>query len=344
MLQGSGATAPQDGTLRLDGNGAGTITLSAGQTITIEDLPIGTKYTVAEEDPSDEGYTANVQSITGEITSEEGETASFENVYSPVNPGPQTGSLKVSKKVEGENPDANKEFRFEVTFTGQGAPASQQFTLKGGESWSLSDIPVGVAYTVRETDAAGYLPDVESMSGTIVAGTTELTFINRVPQESEQPAMLTISKQLAGNYPEEDLEKPFRFTLKINGAESVFTLKAGEQIQLQLAPGASYELTEEDYSKEGYRVSIANGSGTAQSGQSIQVVATNTFSGSGIERVISGEKTWDLNGKDQTALPDSITVYLTADGRIVERQEVFPDSQGSPRTWSPSTSTGSPWA
>ena len=327
-LSGSSATAPPNGTLTLDGSGSGTIALSAGQTITIEDLPVGTKYTVAEEDPSDEGYTANIQSITGEITSEEGEILSFENAYAPVNPGPQTGSLQVSKKVEGENPDANKEFRFEVTFTGQGAPASQQFTLKAGESWSLSDIPAGVHYTVRETDAGGYLPDVESVSGTVVAGTTEQTFTNRVPTQTQDPAKLIISKQLAGNYPTEDLERAFRFTLKINGTESTFTLKAGEEIELELAPGTSYELIEEDYSKEGYRVSIVNGSGTAQSGQSIQVVATNTFSGSGIERVISGEKTWDLRGEGQTALPDSITVYLTADGQVVERQEVFPDNQG----------------
>ena len=70
--------------------------------------------------------------------------------------------------------------------------------LKGGQQAIFANLPDGIAYTVREVDAAGYLPAVEEISGIIVGGENALArFQNRVPTEPEQLATLIITKKLA---------------------------------------------------------------------------------------------------------------------------------------------------
>ena len=303
--------------------------LKNGESELFLDIPVGTEYTVTEADYSADGYTANPSNQTGAITGADEVTVAFTNTYTAPEPEPQTGDLAITKSVVGENADPENVFSFEIAFSGEGAPESpQQFTLKAGETKTFSGIPAGVQYEVKETDAGGYLPVTGAVSGTVAAGTTPHTFVNRVPEISiDEPATLVVTKKLAGSYPAADQNKAFGFTLTMNGVETQFALKDGEKLEIELAPGASYELREEDYSNDGYSTSITNGSGTVQSGQTIEAVVTNTFSGSGIDVTISGEKTWDLNGA-QIILPDFITVHLTGNGQIVQTQQVVPDAQG----------------
>ena len=157
--------------------------------------------------------------------------------------------------------------------------------------------------------SAGYLPAVEEISGSIVGGENALArFQNRVPTEPEQLATLIITKKLAGEYPEADENREFHFTLTIDGTETQFTLKSGESKDFEIPVGAQYEVREDDDSADGYALRMENGYGTAISGRTIEVTATNTYIG-GVQAEIKGEKTWELGGHT-VALPESITCLL----------------------------------
>ena len=120
---GSGATAPDGGTLELTADGTGTITLSAGQTVTITNIPVGTDYTVTETSAGD-GFTqtapANGAAATGEIKSGTIK-AEFINNYSAssttLNGDDANGKLLVKKEIDGR--DWLKDESFTFTLTGK---------------------------------------------------------------------------------------------------------------------------------------------------------------------------------------------------------------------------------
>ena len=61
----TGAVAPNGGSLTLNEKGEATFTLSHGQTITIQGLPVGTEYTITEPDAQEDGYTVTPK---GDVT------------------------------------------------------------------------------------------------------------------------------------------------------------------------------------------------------------------------------------------------------------------------------------
>ena len=301
------------------------LSLQHGQTAMFENLPVGVQYTVTEADYTADGYTALVRDYAGQITGSDSLSLPFVNVYEPA---AESGTLSVVKDVTGEMADPDKVFAFEVTFTGAGAPASpQRFTLKAGEQKVFDNIPHGVTYTVRETDSDGALPGVEVVSGFIAGGhNASVRFQNQAPDEPEPPASIRVTKRLAGEYPEADKDKAFCLTLLVDGKETPFTLKPGETMEFEVPAGACYEVREDD--SEGYSQSIADGTGTALSGQTVNVAVTNTFENDRVLAEIEGEKTWDLGGYGETVLPPSITVRLVGNDRLVEERLVTPDSNG----------------
>ncbi len=314
-----------------------TFALKHGERQTYSYLPMGTTYIITETDYTAEGYTATVREYTGTITGEEELLLPFVNAYQPqVKPG----SLTVSKEVLGDNPDPDKDFTFIVTFSDGGTyeytvdggepqqiTSGGPLTLKGGQEAVLANLPDGVTYTVRETDAGNYLPVVEEISGTIVGGENAFAlFQNRVPDEPEDPATLIVTKELAGEYPEAAKNKEFHFTLTVNGVEQEFTLKPGESKEFEIPAGASYDVREDSYFAEGYALTLENGTGTALSGQTVTVTATNTYVGE-VQTEIAGEKTWELGEYDVT-LPESITVQLKNGDVVVEEITVNPDDSG----------------
>ena len=314
-----------------------TFVLKHGESKTFPDLPVGTTYTITETDYTAEGYAATVQEYTGQITGEEELRLPFANVYQPPM---ESGSLTVSKEVVGHNPEPDKEFAFAITFSDGGTyeytvdgGEPQELTngsllvLKGGQQAIFANLPDGIAYTVREVDAAGYFPAVEEISGTIVGGENALArFQNRVPTEPEQLATLIITKKLAGEYPEADENRDFHFTLLVDGEETAFTLKPGESKDFEIPTGAQYEVREDDDSADGYALRMENGYGTAISGRTIEVTAINTYIGE-VQAEIKGEKTWELGGHT-VALPESITVRLKNGDLLVEEIPVTPDENG----------------
>ncbi|MFQ9798465.1 MAG: DUF5979 domain-containing protein [Clostridia bacterium] len=164
-------------------------------------------------------------------------------------------------------------------------------------------------------------------AGTIASGEAAVVkFQNRVPDEAEQPATLRVTKKLEGEYPEAEENKEFHFTLTVDGIAQEFTLKPGESKEFEIAAGAQYELHEDDSFTDGYALMLENGIGTALSGQTITVTATNTYIGE-VQAEIKGEKTWELGGHD-VALPESVTVQLKNGDLLVEEATVIPDGNG----------------
>ena len=304
-----------------------TFVLKHGDSKTFPDLPVGTTYTITETDYTVQGYAGTVQEYTGQITGVEELRLPFVNVYQPE---AVPGSLTVQKEVVGDNPDPDKEFTFEITFSDGGTyeytvdgGEPQELTsggtlvLKGGQTAIFINLPDGITYTVKETDTVGYLPAVEEISGTIAGGENALAlFQNRVPEMPEQPATLLVTKKLAGEYSEADEDKEFHFTLTIDGTAQEFTLKPDESKEFEIPAGTRYEVQEDDYSSDGYALTMENGVGAAVSGQTITVTATNTYTGE-VQTEIEGKKTWELGGHT-VALPESITVQLKNGDLLVE--------------------------
>ncbi len=311
-----------------------TFVLKHGDSKTFPDLPVGTTYTITETDYTVQGYAGTVQEYTGQITGVEELRLPFVNVYQPE---AVPGSLTVQKEVVGDNPDPDKEFTFEITFSDGGTyeytvdgGEPQELTsggtlvLKGGQTAIFINLPDGITYTVKETDTVGYLPAVEEISGTIAGGENALAlFQNRVPEMPEQPATLLVTKKLAGEYSEADEDKEFHFTLTIDGTAQEFTLKPDESKEFEIPAGTRYEVQEDDYSSDGYALTMENGVGAAVSGQTITVTATNTYTGE-VQTEIEGKKTWELGGHT-VALPESITVQLKNGDLLVEEITVTPD-------------------
>lgn len=315
-----------------------SFTLKHGESYTFPDLPIGTEYTITETEYTQDGYIAGVKTYTGTITGEEELLLPFVNFYEPDQNQP--GNLEIIKEVIGENPDPNLEFTFEVTFSDGGTyeyridggellqiASGGTIVLKAGQTAVIENLPHGVTYTVKEIDPAGYLPAVDTAEGVIAGGeTATVTFQNRVPDETGQTGKLTVTKQLAGEYPEADKDKEFHFTLIVDGKETPFILKPGETIEFDLPAGTDYEIREEDYFGDGYSQSVVNGSGTVIIGL-IEATVTNTFVGD-VMIDIPGEKTWDLAGYPESVKPDFILVRLMDGDLVVEEKTVTPDQNG----------------
>lgn len=175
-----GAQAPADGALEFKG-GTATVELAHGQRITIAGIPSGYKYTVAEGEH--DGYDVSYGGESGTLE-KDGATATVTNTL-------RTGSLKITKHVNGEKHDPNRKFTFTVKLAGAGEKINGTYgdlTFKDGvatvqlgkdESATATDLPEGTGYTVTEEAASGYESSSSNASGTIEhKKTAEVTFTN----------------------------------------------------------------------------------------------------------------------------------------------------------------------
>lgn len=258
-----------------------------------------------------------------------------------------SGSLSVRKMVE--NADGSplseeqlaKDFTFSVAFSDDGIYHYQKsdgtagelssdgtLTLRHGETALFENIPDGVTYTVTEQAEEHYIASSTGHRGTIGTEPSEAIFFNTYDPElpPETPVKLTVTKQLAGEYPESDLEKEFEMTWICNGVSEDFTLKPGETKEFALLPGDVYEIREKDYAADGYSQTITGGFGTAGT-QDIEVTVTNTYTDT-VMKQIAGEKTWRGESMEQAVLPESITIFLKNGGYVVQQATVAPDENG----------------
>ena len=158
-------------------------------------------YEVSEDDPGS-GWTANTLPITIYVevtTSPDGVLIAkaykdldcteeidnmavyltFDNSYAE-----QFGQLTVRKTLSGNNVETGRDFTFRVTFgnggTYDGVASGSTFTLKGGESRTITGIPYGVNYIVEELDANtnGYVTTSNGTVGVISGTNSVAEFVN----------------------------------------------------------------------------------------------------------------------------------------------------------------------
>lgn len=184
---------PESITVKLLFNG------SEGTTLTLSNEN-GWQGTFTGLDQYDDGgneitYTIEEVKVEGYETSITGSAAEgfvITNTHTPESePEPETGSLKVSKTVAGNDGDTSKEFHFTVTLSNTSLSGTYgdmtfengvaTFALKHGGNKTASGLPVGVTYTVveQEADQDGYTTTATGTGGTITKDVTaEANFTN----------------------------------------------------------------------------------------------------------------------------------------------------------------------
>ncbi len=257
-------------------NGVATFTLKGGQTLTATGLPAGITYTVTEAEANTDGYKTTSIGETGEIPLEGSADAVFTNSI-------DTGALTVSKILEGESADPNKDWTFTVTLSDPTINGTYggmtfvngvaTFTLKGGERLTATGLPVGISYTVTEAEANtdGYKTTSTGETGEIPAeGSAEAVFTNSIEEGA-----LTVVKNIEGKEADPNKDWTFTVTLSdstINGTYggmtfvngvATFTLKGGERLTATGLPaGITYTVTEAEANTDGYTTRTAGTTGT----------------------------------------------------------------------------------
>ena len=275
-----------------------TVTLKHSESITINELPVGTVYKVTEVEANTDGYETAV--TDGEGTIDFGtQTAKFVNTK---NETPK-GSLTVSKTVSGTAGEQDRDFTFKIElFDKDNNPLTESYnytgsktgtitsgdtvTLKHNESITINDLPVNTIYKVTEVEANtdGYETSVTDGEGTITEGGASAVFVNT---KNETPkGSLTVSKTVSGTAGEQDRDFTFKIELfdkdnnpltesynytgsktgTITSGDTV-TLKHSESITINDLPvNTIYKVTEVEANTDGYETAVTDGEGTITEG------------------------------------------------------------------------------
>ncbi len=180
----------------------------------------------------------------------------------------KTGDLVVTKTVTGSGADPNQAFTFHLTLsdkTVNGAKGdlhftdgAADFTLKSGESKSVSGLANGTTYTVQETDVPEHFaPQQSTFTGTIRSDQgAQVTFTNAYTAPT---GSLHIYKNVAGGVFGAEADKTFAFSVQgdrsVNGTYSdvafhngtaTVEIKAGGVKSITGLPVGSYTVTEQN--------------------------------------------------------------------------------------------------
>ncbi len=259
-----------------------TIFLAHGQSITIEDLPEGTVYTVTEKDYTGDAYVSSGLIASGVIATAVESVAGFTNTRN-------VGSLTITKTVAGNGGDLEKEFEFTVeltppegmpttySYTGEGVPdgtitSGDKITLSHGQRVTIEELPVGTVYTVMEADYTSdyYVTGSVGAGGTIATGETVAAFTN-----TRKVSTLMIKKTVGGALGDQDRDFTFVVNLEAGGSyrywgsktgtiESgqAITLKHDEYIVIEGIPvDTGYRVTEVEANRDGYRTTSTGAEG-----------------------------------------------------------------------------------
>ena len=325
LPQGTNFAAGQPEGVTVNGNTA-TFSLKNNGQVTLVDVPVGAVLTVTETTVSnfaasvvcgDDAVDGNVYEYT---VAEPGNSIIFTNTR-------EIGNLTVSKTVVSDLA-ADKTVDYEFTVTLDDAAVSgtfggasftdgvATFTLKHGQSVSITGLPAGVGYTVEETPVENFETTSEGESGTISTTASAAAFTN-----TRKTGDLTISKTVVSPLEaDQDLEFPFLvfFTgagstlagtydlevtpagtdassdISINNGVAAITLKGGQSATIKGLPaGIGFEVYESEY--EGFTPAPVNSEGYPFA------EGTITTDGAAVEFT-------------NTALPGTITVTKTFDG------------------------------
>lgn len=222
-----------------------------------------TEYQYSIQEVSVPGYATNVVKTT-EIN-DETEWVQFVITNTLMN----VGDLKVSKTVEGNGADKEKEFRFDITLSKNGVPVTgtyqldstegtktgtiafnasgeASFKLKDGESIVIKNLPFDAEYQIEETSYKNYTSSDSGLyTGTITAGTMETVSVVNVFDMPYQD--LSVSKVVKGNMGDKSRDFEFKIMLtKSDFAELPSTVsytKGSETGDAVLSEDGSYVFT-----------------------------------------------------------------------------------------------------
>ena len=253
-------------------DGVATFTLKHGEMKIATGLHPGTGYTVTELDPG--VYTVTKTGETGSIQKVISQIAHFTNTYN-------TGGLEVSKTVDGNAGERQKEFTFQVVLddTTVNGPYGQMFfengvatfTLHHRQSIKATDLHPGTGYTVTELD-----PGIHTVSKTGDIGTIEELVVKKAEfTNTYNTGGLKITKTINGNACNLEDTFPFRLELSdgsINGTYgdleftygvAEFTLGHEQSVTVTgLHPGTTYTVTETNSGV--YNVAATGDTGTIE--------------------------------------------------------------------------------
>ncbi len=205
--------------------GRASFSISSNGSVTISDLPAGMHFTVTETDAANYtvAYSGGAGVSSNEVTIPADDTAAV-----TVTNTRRTGSLTVTKKVEGYA--SNRSFHFSVELQDNGVLVSGSFggvTFTDGvytfaltpgsdssASRTITGLPAGVAYTVTETEADqnGYTTTSTGTTGTTgvidAVNPAAATFTN-----TRATGSLTVTKTVTGT--DADKEASFSFTVRL---------------------------------------------------------------------------------------------------------------------------------
>ena len=173
-------------------NGKATFTLKDGESKTIENLPVRMGYTITEQSKGGWLLARVDGDAEGKVPYRATAEIAFVNEKQTA-----TGSLVVTKELAGEldADDADTVFNFMLMLddnTITTADAEEygvqfengiaSFSLKGGESITIANLPAGVGYTIAEVRQNGWT--LQSVSGETTGvipqnGTIEIAFVNQ---------------------------------------------------------------------------------------------------------------------------------------------------------------------
>ncbi|MTV82217.1 DUF7601 domain-containing protein [Secundilactobacillus folii] len=217
--------------------------------------------------------------------------------------------------------------------------------LKANERLEVGNLPNDMRVVVTETPASGYVSSYRLNGGRVITGNTSdvvmiedgldqhVTFINDRPKQ-DKPAWLALTKSVLGAVGERD--RNFNFTvrfldvnlaplsgtldtvrttstggyetnqmmLKPDGSTQI-ALADGETIRWQLPNGTHYQITEDDYSADGYVTSVSQGLAPERSGLTTTGVVTNSAPADG--KVVYYNRAEPTPDEDQPTTTDDDT-------------------------------------
>lgn len=299
-------------------SGENEIQLKADQTLVIHGLPVGASYEIIETKV--DGYDTESENSNGNIT-ENGAWVTFTNTKAAGEPEP--GRLVITKYVDGNGADVEKEFTFTVRFTdGKGEVKEETFTLKHGESMTFENLPAGTKYTITEGD---YFQE-----GYIQSGSTNFdgTIDGDVEAETTNTYVWTEMIEISGTKTWDDEgheeERPQSVIVKLkNGDEEVVaqaTVSGPDWKYSFRVPKYDKDGKEIEYTIEEVPVPYYQSDVTASEDGTV-IDIKNTYQPPE-QTTIEGEKTWDDNNNAAGARPESIKVYLKHGDIVVAEQEV----------------------
>ncbi|MBR3226693.1 MAG: hypothetical protein IKF78_15365 [Atopobiaceae bacterium] len=280
----------QNKDIHFDKDGIARISLKSGETKTIKGLPLGYKYSVHEDAKSSTGFEVTYSGaegttqdngwISGNVTSQ----ASLVTVTNA-----RKGSLEVKKLVDGTDQEKQNAGTFhftveldqaiegkygDMTFAKETDNETTKyvanFDLSHNQSFTAEDLPIGVGYTVTETNPDGYIVKHNGITGATASGNLNsaelqtITFTNKLdkgslsvkktvdsifaddkdPSKTKYHFTVVLNQQITGQYGDMTFEKK-----NIDGTDKyVAEFDLGnndEKKAIGLPAGVGYTVTEQ---------------------------------------------------------------------------------------------------